>query len=533
LKKKWDEAKGQCLDYARQLQAMKARAKVPQPGHQLEFDLSLKNPSEKLFSFPMTKAKEEAPVEKRRVEPEDRLEAFKKMKGLHSSYDIFTRYDLELTVTAIPYRIETLRDFETNKSVRASTRKDGPDGFHFTWRAVSNLIKMHVGFAIPTNRIQAMVGQKEFSSSQILRVLQYVAKELVIIYLGFSELLADVGLLFGDDTKTKVLIPCATCDGEDPICDPIDDQLGWIQPRADGKGDKKALNVSLIVGRTEDDPRSTIRFFRTHAGSVGNLLTQLLELRRPGQGPVIFQGDLSTTNLPSPEMRKVVELILAGCAAHARRPLWRHRADDESFCYFMLRGFLSLSRVEKRIDALGRTRKNVLKIRGKYGQWIWQAMRNRCIAATTGVAPSPGTYPAGITPHVWPPGSDLYRAAMYIINHFKELTLYLEVPELSPTNNSQERALRVEKCMLSSSMFRKTKRGRVTLDILRTINATCTAAGVDLEDYLRFVFEHIDALQDHPLDFTPFAFALSRDQKLKELEAKTEAPVSEATMSAQ
>ena len=179
----------------------------------------------------------------------------------------------------------------------------------------------------------------------------------------------------------------------------------------------------------------------------------------------------------------------------------------------MLRGFLALAEIEARIDQMGLTRKNVLKLRGKYGRLIWHAMKNRCIAAVLGVAPSPGTYPAGIVPNVWPPGSELFKAAMYVINHFDELTMYLEHPELEYTNNGRERALRIEKCMLSSSKFRKTKRGRVTLDILRTINATCTAANVDVTDYVRFAFIHGSELHDHPEKYTPFAFARSLDQK--------------------
>jgi transposase len=285
----------------------------------------------------------------------------------------------------------------------------------------------------------------------------------------------------------------------DALCDEIDAQLGWIQPRVNG-GDKKALNVSLLVGRTEADPRSTIRFFRTHVGSVGNLLTKILESRSPKAGPLIFQGDLSTSNLPNEDIRADLIFMIAGCAAHARRPFWRSRQDDEQFCYFMLRCFLFLSKLETLIDERGRTRENVLRIRGRYGRMMWIAMRNRCIAATTSTIPGPAT---------WPPGTELNKAANYVINHFKELTLYLDHPELAFTNNAQERALRIEKCMLSSSKFRKTKRGRIVLDILRTINATCTAANVDFTDYLRFFFKHLKEFHDQPEKLTPFAFAKS------------------------
>lgn len=256
-------------------------------------------------------------------------------------------------------------------------------------------------------------------------------------------------------------------------------------------------------------------------GSVGNLLTKILESRTPKAGPVIFQGDLSSSNLPTPETRKRTKFTLAGCGSHARRPFWRYRAQDESLCYFLLRGFLKLSRIEHQLDAMGRTRANVLKLRGRYGRMIWRALYNRCVAATTGEIPGPATYPRGISPDIWPPGHELHVAAQYVINHFPELTLYLDHPELAYTNNAIERALRIEKLMILASKFRKTKLGRVVLDILRTINATCTAANVDLTGYICFVFKHQAEVQDHPEKFTPFAYARHLDAKKQSAAAAT------------
>jgi len=512
VRKKRDASALQKREYDRELRSLRPPVK-PQPGMQLEFDLG--RPNEMLFSSSLA-GREDIDQAQRQV---DRMKEFDQTTGLHVSHDYPMRMDLKVVATQITYKVETVTDPKTGKSVRASMIDDGPDGFQLTWGAVGNLIKMHVGFAVPIHRMTLMIGQPEFSSSKICRIMQYVATHLVGVYLVLSDQLSDVAFLSGDDTSTKVLDASASV-GPDTICDEIDTRLGWAQPRADGSGEKSALNVSLLVGKSEADPRSTIRFFRTHVGSVGNLLTKVLESRNPKAGGVIFQGDLSNANLPSPAIRESSKLAVAGCGAHARRPFWRHRDDDEGFCYFMLRGFLKLSRLEAKIDEKGRTRANVLRIRGRYGRLIWQALRNRCIAATTGQIPGPATYPRGITPDIWPPNTELNRAAQYLINHFEELTLYLRHPELEYTNNARERALRIEKCMLASSKFRKTKRGRVTLDILRTINATCTAAGVDLTDYLRFVFKHADELHDRPEDFTPFKFARRLDPKISTVSAE-------------
>ena len=493
IQKKYKELSRQKSEYQRMLKSL-GQAPRQEP-EQMSFELARAN--EMLFSFPV------GIREETKMEPKvERMQEFEKTKGLHVTHDRPKRVEVKIVVTEIEYKVETVTDPETGKSVRASMSDHGPEGCLYTWKAIANLMKLHVGFAIPLHRLSLIIGQPEFTPMNIYRALRRTALGLLPIYLSLAEELSDAQILSGDDTATKVLERTEVADPKS-LSRQIDDELGWASPYANGKGVKQALNVSLLIGKPKPDPRSTIRFFRTHVGSVGNLLNTVLAWRSPKAGPVIFQGDLSNTNLPTPEMRERFHLALAGCGAHARRPFWRFREDDESLCYFMLRGFLMLSRIEKSIDARGRTTERVLKLRGRYGRWIWHALRNRCIAATTGIVPSPGTYPSGITPNVWPPGSDLYKAANYVINHFESLTLYLDHAALEYTNNGSERGVRIEKCMLSSSKFRRTRDGRAVLDVLRTINSTCTAAEIDPEDYLRYVNQHEQEVHDHPEKFTP------------------------------
>lgn len=467
-----------------------------------QIELDLEAPEEMLFSWPASDRNDKEAQQK-----VERMKEFAKTEGLRATFDTTKRMNLELVVTEITYQVETVEDLNTGKKVRASMIEEGPSQFQMTWKSIANLIKMHVGFAIPMNRLALMIGQPEFSTSKMCRVFEYVAAQLLPVYLVLAEQLAEAGILSGDDTVTKVLALDEPT--EDSLPSQIDEHFGWAWQKANGTGMKKALNVSLLMGKTEKDPRSTIRLFRTHTGSVGNLLSRLLEWRSPRFDKLIFQGDLSSTNLPSPQLRQKFELSIAGCGSHARRPFWKHREEDENLCYFMLRGFLMLSRLERRIDLRGRTKETVLKYRGRYGRMIWLALKNRCQSALSGKIMSRIPPKAGIMPKIWPPGMDLHRAANYVINHFEELTLYLKVPQLHYTNNNSERALRIEKCMLNGSKFRKTRKGRAVLDILRTINATCTAAHLDITDYLKYVFKNIDKMQSAPEHLTPFAVALA------------------------
>lgn len=493
--------------YARELKRLRPR---PKSSEQLEFALA--DAYEMVFSQSSSERKSE--------ELKERVERMKNLgteKGLHSSFDKTKRMDLQILVTEKNYQVETVTDPKTGKSVRASMDDVGPAGSTMTWGAITNLIKLTVGFAIPMNRVALIIGQKEFSSAKIWRVLRMVADMLLPIYMHLAEELSETGIISGDDTKTKVLD--LSHDGtESSLAKQIDDHLKFSWPKADGSGEKKALNVSLLIGRSQAlDPRSTIRFFRTHLGSVGNLLNCLLEWRSPKAGALIFQGDLSTTNLPSLELREKFKLMLAGCGAHARRPFWRYREDDGLLCYFMLRGFLSLSKIEGLIDARGRTKANVLRYRQRYALKIWQALRNRCLLSTGTQAPQARftLRKDAFAPDIWPPNSELHRACMYVINHFDELTLYLDNPFLKYTNNGSERALRIEKCFLSSSKFTKTREGRAVIDILRTINATCAACGLDLADYLKYIFKNRSQLHKHPELFTPYAVLLALEKEKK------------------
>ncbi len=496
IKRKRNQMRAEAAVYERQLKQL-LRKRNPE---QFEFDLT--SCAEQIFAEPASSA-----VKQEKKQKVQRMQEFGRERGLEVTYDYPKRVNLEIVVTETTYQVETVTDPQTGKSVRASMSEEGPEGFGLTWEAIANLVKMHVSFAIPINRLALMIGRSEFTSGKITRILRFVAELFLPIYLQLADELADSQIFTGDDTKTKVLALGDADDGS--LAHQVEEDLGWKWPKADATGDKKGLNVSLLMGRSlQTDPRSTIRFYRTHLGSVGNLLTSLLERRSPKAGPAIFQGDLSTTNLPSKDLVKKFDLTLAGCGSHARRPYWRMRDDDPILCYFMLRAFLSLARIEKRIDAKGRNRKNVNYYRGKFGRKIWQAIYNRSVHATTGHCPGRFTLNHGSFHNVYPSGDDLHGACMYIINHFKELTRYLDNPYLAYTNNVSERALRIEKCMLSGSKFRKTRNGRAALDILRTVLATCVAAGVPIRDYLCYVFKHRAELQKNPEQFTPYAVAL-------------------------
>lgn len=443
-----------------------------------------------------------------------RMENFENPRGLHGARDDRTRYEYGVTTKTIHLSVETVTDPRTGKSVTASTDEIGPPNSQATWAAIANTIIAVIGYAIPINRLALMLEKScpYFTSTRICFYLKMSAELFLPIYthLGEEEL-PQADVLQGDDTKTRVIeIQKALKDGgelEDPpegsLIAKVADVFGRVFDKKRGTGKKRSLNVSVVIGKSRaDDPRSYIFFFRTHLGTFGDLLTKMLESRSPKKKDIAILSDLATTNLVSPALYKKFNITHAGCGPHARRPFWRHKKKDERLCYWMLSAFLVLEEIEDRIDELGRTRARIIRYRQRYATKVWAAMRKRCEAVLRGEK----TYG-----HYWPKTSELYIACQYIVKHYDELTRYLEDPRLPSNNNLSERVLRWDKIMQDSSKFRMTEAGRLHVDILRTVVHTCSAAGVELKDYLLFVFKHRKAVAENPGQYTPYAYALALD----------------------
>jgi hypothetical protein len=448
-----------------------------------------------------------------RVLKVDRVENFENPRGLHSASDERTRHEHSVTTKTIRLSVETVSDPRTGKSVTASTDEIGPPNTQVTWVGIANTIISVIGYAIPINRLSKMLmaSNPYFTSSRLCSQLKLAAELFAPIYTCLGEQVADSDVLFGDDTKARVIeINRALKDGGDlghapegSLIAKISESFGRVFKKKSGKGSKRSLNVSVVIGKTDaNQPRSYIFFFRSHLGSLGDLLSKILETRNPKKNKLTLLSDLATTNLFTAYLYQKFKIIHAGCAAHARRPFFRHKEKDPKLCYWMLSAFLVLEQIEDRIDVLGRTRARIERYRNRYSRKVWKAILKRCESVIRGEK-TYGQY--------WPKTSELFKACNYVVEHFPELTAYLDDPRLPSNNNISERVLRWDKIMEDASKFRMTEAGRLHVDILRTIVHTCSAAEVEIKDYLLFVFKSRHEIEVDPSQFTPYAYALKLD----------------------
>jgi hypothetical protein len=491
------------------------------------------------------------------VLPEDLADA----QVVKTHHEERVRYDFSVTVTRIVLDLEkkVVVDKDGERYVIVpSTLEYGPPRYSVTWDALATLATLTAQFALPFNRLGTLLStpQKRFSAGALGRMLHYVAQRFTPIYLVLGEQLAGSGYLGGDDTSCRVLEVASwferlradpsTGSGHGPAvaksekppwsgyatpsaaeeslrrCEELrrarlrrredgdrkavrtseeTPSLGMLigrrfafeSPRKSGDGPKEAMHTTVVTGRSvAADPKSLVVFYRSHLGSCGNLFESLLKGRDPKLKDVVLQGDLSSSNLVTcEELLQRFKIRFIGCCAHARRPFALYEDEDPVMCGAMLHQFLGIAIHEQQLDIFGRNPKNVLAVRQNESRELWEKIRE---------------YATDMAER-WSKATNLGAGARYVINHFQELTAYLDDPRLEPSNTPRERMLRTEKLIEGSAMFRKTLEGRFVLDVVRTILQTAVAAGAPAHEYLVSVLRTSeDEIAKHPQRYTPRAW---------------------------
>jgi Transposase IS66 family len=461
------------------------------------------------------------------------------------------RVDFSFQVTVVNLSVEkaVVSTPRGKTMISASTDAFGPPKKSVTWGFLTSMSMQVALYAMPFHRLARLVSTpfKRFTSIELTRHFQGVARHLLPLYVSLGMKLADAPVLSGDDTPSKVLEvikglkkkadkppPWASyatpelarqtrihqeearkrsldqrekaqrgqetsVDGPPKIRPPVKmsvllaEVFGFASERKDGTKDKVSFNTTVLVGRANpDEPKSTIVFYRSHLGSVGNLLDRILRHRRADNRSVVVQTDLSTTNLVHPDIAKTLDIKQAGCGAHARRPFRLHKKDDPNACHRILHFFKGFAIYDRRISLKGRNETNTLAVRRVEHRQMWEDIRGEC----------------QLLLQRWSKRTELGRAAAYVIKHYDKLTYYLNDARVEWTNNLCERMLRLEKLIAKSSYFRKSIEGRCALDIVRTILQTAIAADVDPNAYLQWVLRMpADAIMSEPDAFTPWAYA--------------------------
>jgi hypothetical protein len=385
-----------------------------------------------------------------------------------------------------------------------------------TWNFLAQMSVVIAQYAMPMRRFSSLISTPDYkvTPDRISRYFGYTARRLAPIYIHLLKSLANSDILAGDDTQTRVLeVKRALKEGTIPWQDYQDKSSCETLVKHGGKKEldalttriglhfdfvsqskitataKRQLNTTVIHGRTQMyDPKTTIVIFRSHFGSFGNLVQQLLAYRHRSAKTLTIVSDLISSNLVSSQNFHVIQ---SGCVSHARRRFKKAQDDFKDWADLFLSYFGSLYTHEEALDISGRNADNSAAVRQTCSAKVWAEMIGHAEQVIKKFSKS----------------TAIGDAASYLINNKNELMQHLSDYRVPMTNDLSERLLRPEKQIQSSALFRDCIEGRQALDVIRSLIQTAVAANKNATAYVEWALKQDERdVEAHPEKFTPYAF---------------------------
>jgi transposase len=322
------------------------------------------------------------------------------------------------------------------------------------------------GSGLPFNRIdqlQASLGVPLPSSTQ-WEIVESVADKIHPVYAELMRQAAQGEVVYNDDTVMKVLELMKQSD---------EDRHG-----------RKGMYTSGILSTVDDRQMAVFMTGNHHAGEN---LADILKKRSAALPPPVQMCDALSRNLP-----KDFEIILANCLAHARRRFVDVEFNFPKECTYVLE---TLEKVYKN-DALTKQQQMTAQQRLQYHQeksgplmddlkdWLSRQFDDKKVE----------------------PNSALGQAITYMLNHWKQLTLFLRVPKAPLDNNLCERALKKAILHRKNSLFYKTQHGAYIGDLFMSLIHTCHLGRVNPFEYLKALQQHSAELFHHPDKWMPWNY---------------------------
>jgi hypothetical protein len=345
-----------------------------------------------------------------------------------------------------------------------------------------------------------------------------------------------------DESKSKAEKPKTIRNLPNASIERIRKLLPYRSKKADGKKDKEKLHLSVVIGRTDlKCPHAWFFVYYTHIGSVGNILTQYLNLRKERLDKfekILKEKKEEEKNLQPIRIKEIEDLLRKiprtiavirdqssqntakipesfgftiktyGCLMHARRKFRHPAGHDEIVSTTALWCELMISyvfRVESWCKLAGRTVDRVRRLRERYTRSLLYAVETFCL----GMRDSE-------------PVQRYRDAAEYFLNNKDDFFAHIDDPYVAVDSGLPERAIRTKKLFARSSFGHETKRGTVCYDVIRSVMATCTACGISFSAYFRWIAMQREQFGDEeframdPMSLTPQAYMKTLSDNLSQ-----------------
>ena len=226
---------------------------------------------------------------------------------------------------------------------------------------------------------------------------------------------------------------------------------------------------------------------RQHAGEN---IADVLKQRARESGPAIQMCDALSWN--APKLPAGVELLVAHCLAHGRRQVVDVAQNFPAECRHVLEQLGEVYRNDARAREEAMTPVERLRFHQQHSQPILDALH--------------GWLEAQFAERRVEPNSGLGKAIMYLLRHWKPLTLFLRQAGAPLDNNLCERALKRAVLHRKNALFYRTLNGAQVGDLFMSLIHTCQLCGANSFDYLVQLQRHARELAANPAEWMPWNY---------------------------
>lgn len=309
------------------------------------------------------------------------------------------------------------------------------------------------------------------TASTIFDQVEYVANAIWPVFKQLCSVAGNASHYYIDDTTHRIL-----------------DQTSMVKKQRNSDKERVRTGVysSGLIATTASNQK--IVLFETNIGHAGEFLDSILQRRNKANSPPIIMSDALASNRPSVD----VEFIVSLCNSHARRQfvdVLSHFPDEVEMILEQYRAiwhFDKLAAEQKLNNEQRQTyhHENSLPIMAEIRAWGQQKLTDRLVEENSGLG----------------------KAIRYFNKHYEGLTRFCWVAGAQLDNNLMEAELKLVVRDRKNAMFHKTLSGASIGDVVTSIIATASWAGVNIFDYLNTLQREQDKVKLAPEKYLPWNY---------------------------
>jgi transposase len=241
--------------------------------------------------------------------------------------------------------------------------------------------------------------------------------------------------------------------------------------------------VSTAAGRQ-------IALYFTGRQHAGENIADVLKQRAAESGAAIQMCDALSWN--APKLPDGVELLVAHCLAHGRRQIVEVAQNFPVECRHVLEKLGEVYRNDAQTRDANLTAEERLRFHQQHSKPILDALHD--------------WLEAQFAERKVEPNSSLGKAIMYLLRHWKALTLFLRQAGAPLDNNLCERALKRAVLHRKNALFYRTLNGAQVGDLFMSLIHTCELCDTNSFDYLTELQWHAQELAVNPASWMPWNY---------------------------